>query len=88
MPNINCAYVLHFVTFRRWLLHFFDNLLPYVISIACLLDDIAQVPLELDPVLGLQLQVILLRLLEGFAHLQIKLGVVHELSRSEQALLV
>ena len=53
-----------------------------------MLDDIAQVPLELNPVLGLQLQVVLLGLLEGLAHLQIELGVVHELPRSEHALLV
>ena len=38
--------------------------------------------------LGLKLQVVLLGLLECFAHLQIELGVVHELPRSEHILLV
>ena len=65
-----------------------NDLLTYVVAIASLLDDIAQVPLELDPVLCLQLQVVLLGLLEGLAHLQIELGVVHKLPWSEHALLV
>ena len=38
--------------------------------------------------LGLQLQVVFFGLLEGLAHLKIELGVVHELPRSEHALLV
>ena len=59
-----------------------------VVSIALRVHKLSLCHFKLYTMLGLQLQVILFRLFESFAHLHVKFGVVDQSSLPQQALFV